>query len=88
MEIERREFGRTGIQLSIIGFGAATLGGEYGENDIHDGRRAVHAAIDAGINILMSLLFTGAPLPKRDWGWRWSERGIRFFFQASARAFV
>ncbi len=68
MEIERREFGRTGIQLSIIGFGAATLGGEYGENDIHDGRRAVHAAIDAGINFFDVAPFYGRTLAEERLG--------------------
>jgi L-galactose dehydrogenase len=42
--------GRTGLEVSAIGFGAATLGEEFGPLDIPTGRRAVDAAIDHGIN--------------------------------------
>jgi L-galactose dehydrogenase len=42
--------GRTGLDVSSIGFGAATLGEEYGPLDAATGRRAVDAAIDHGIN--------------------------------------
>ena len=42
--------GSTLLQLSEIGFGAATLGEEYGPLSEVEGRRAVHAAIDEGIN--------------------------------------
>ncbi len=45
-----RPLGRTGFDVSVIGFGAATLGGVYGDHDAAIGRRAVDAAIDAGIN--------------------------------------
>lgn len=43
--------GRTGLEVSAVGFGAATLGDEYGPLDPAEGRRAVHAAIDRGINL-------------------------------------
>jgi L-galactose dehydrogenase len=42
--------GRTPLQVSRIGFGAATLGDEYGRLDPAEGRRAVNRAIDRGIN--------------------------------------
>lgn len=42
--------GHTGFDVSAIGFGASTLGGEYGPLDAATGRRAVDAAIDHGIN--------------------------------------
>jgi L-galactose dehydrogenase len=42
--------GRTGLVVSSIGFGAATLGEEFGPLDTTTGRRAVDAAIDHGIN--------------------------------------
>src|SRR5690349_8685566 len=45
-----RTLGKTGLRVSILGFGAATLGNEYGANDPREGERAVHAAIDLGIN--------------------------------------
>jgi L-galactose dehydrogenase len=45
-----RELGRTGLRLSVTGFGGSPLGDEFGRVDPEDGERAVHAAIDAGIN--------------------------------------
>ena len=46
-----RTLGRTGLETSVIGFGAATLGDEYGTLDPAEGARAVAAAIDHGINL-------------------------------------
>jgi L-galactose dehydrogenase len=36
--------------VSVIGFGASPLGNEFGNIDPGEGQKAVHAAIDAGIN--------------------------------------
>lgn len=60
--MEYRELGRTGCQISVLGFGAATLGGVYGDHDAAIGRRAVHAAIDAGINFFDVAPFYGLTL--------------------------
>jgi L-galactose dehydrogenase len=46
-----RTLGKTGLEVSVIGFGAATLGDVYGTTTIGDGRAAVHHAIDSGINL-------------------------------------
>lgn len=48
--MEYRALGRTGLELSAIGFGAAPLGGVYHPTDAGEARAAVAAAIDAGIN--------------------------------------
>ncbi|RME76625.1 MAG: hypothetical protein D6784_05415, partial [Chloroflexi bacterium] len=45
-----RTLGNTGLQVSIVGFGASPLGQEFGQIDPAEGRRAVHYAIDHGIN--------------------------------------
>lgn len=42
--------GKTGLRVSQLGFGAATLGDEYGPADAREAERAVHCAIDRGIN--------------------------------------
>lgn len=47
--MEYRELGATGIALSAVGFGCAPLGNVYGEIDDGMARRAVYAAIDAGV---------------------------------------
>jgi L-galactose dehydrogenase len=45
-----RTLGNTGLSVSILGFGASPLGDVFGITDATEGVRAVHAAIDAGIN--------------------------------------
>jgi len=45
-----RELGRTGLKVSIVGYGASPLGAEFGQIDPAEGTRAVHCAIDHGIN--------------------------------------
>jgi L-galactose dehydrogenase len=45
-----RTLGRTGLRVSIIGFGASPLGNEFGAADPAEGIRAVHHAIEQGIN--------------------------------------
>jgi len=45
-----KTLGKTGLKVSIIGFGASPLGGEFGAIDAEEGRRAVNYAIDQGIN--------------------------------------
>ncbi len=45
-----RELGRTGLKVSIVGYGASPLGQEFGTIDPEEGKRAVHYAIDNGIN--------------------------------------
>ena len=57
-----RPLGRTGLEVSEIGFGAATLGDEYSRLDPTDGERAVHAAIDAGINFFDTSPYYGRTL--------------------------
>ena len=42
--------GRTHLQVSRLSFGASALGGVFGPVDEDEGIRAVHAALDCGIN--------------------------------------
>ena len=48
--MEYREFGRTGLQVSAIGFGCWELGGQYGHYDESEVIAAVQRALDLGIN--------------------------------------
>jgi L-galactose dehydrogenase len=48
--VRYQPLGRTGLSVSIIGFGASPLGNEFGLSDADESERAVHRAIDAGIN--------------------------------------
>ena len=45
-----RTLGKTGLDVSAISFGAASLGEEYSDIDPAEGERAVRHAIDQGIN--------------------------------------
>src|SRR5690606_4723587 len=46
--MEYRQLGSTGLSVSVLGFGGATLGDEYGPMDATEGRRAFDAAVDSG----------------------------------------
>ncbi|MGH7778570.1 MAG: aldo/keto reductase [Candidatus Binataceae bacterium] len=48
--MEYRPFGKTGIQISAIGFGCWEIGGGYGSIEETDFIKAVNRALDAGIN--------------------------------------
>lgn len=47
-----RKLGRTGLDVSVLGFGASSLGSVFRETDDNEGIRTVHAAMDAGINLI------------------------------------
>ncbi len=48
--MEMREFGRTGMRLSILGFGCGAVGGLMVRGSPADQDRAIGEALDAGIN--------------------------------------
>src|SRR5262245_890270 len=48
--MDRRTFGRSGMRLSILGFGCGAVGGLMVRGDPADQERAVARALDAGIN--------------------------------------
>lgn len=50
MTMEMREFGRTGIQLSVLGFGCGAVGGLMVRGDPLDQERTIARAIAAGVN--------------------------------------
>jgi L-galactose dehydrogenase len=45
-----RKLGKTGLRVSILSYGASPLGNEFGTADPNEGKRAVHYAIERGIN--------------------------------------
>lgn len=50
--MQYRELGRTGFPVSAIGFGAWAIGGSWGRVDDEESMRALHAAVDAGVNFI------------------------------------
>ncbi len=61
-EMTYKPLGKTDLQVSTLGFGAGPLGGEYGELDVAEAYRAVHYAIDHGINFFDSSPYYGRTL--------------------------
>jgi aryl-alcohol dehydrogenase-like predicted oxidoreductase len=51
--MQYRTLGRTGLRVSDIGFGAMTIGGEiFGSTDDQESLRALHQALDLGMNFI------------------------------------
>ena len=50
--MEHRQLGRTDMKVSAIGFGAWAIGGSWGAVDDEESMRALHAAVDAGVNFI------------------------------------
>ena len=48
--MEYRTLGKTGMKVSILSYGASPLGGVFDPADPEEGIRAVHYAIDNGVN--------------------------------------
>ncbi|MGI9455344.1 MAG: aldo/keto reductase [Aeoliella sp.] len=60
--MQYRPLGKTGLRISQLGYGAASLGEEYGAIDPSEGERSVHVAIDAGINYFDVAPYYGSTL--------------------------
>lgn len=56
----RHHLGRTGLNVSRLGFGASSLGGVFRPTDDAESIRAVHTALDLGINFIDVSPYYGA----------------------------
>src|SRR4051812_18756701 len=63
-----RILGQTPFHTSLIGFGASSLGNEFGPTDFNEGCRAVHHAIDQGINFFDVSPYYGRSLAEQRLG--------------------
>jgi aryl-alcohol dehydrogenase-like predicted oxidoreductase len=50
--MEYRQLGRTDMMVSTVGFGAWAIGGSWGVVDDEQSMRALHTAVDAGVNFV------------------------------------
>ena len=48
--MERRRLGRTGLMVSVLGYGAGAVGGLFTKGRPEDQERAAQRAIEAGIS--------------------------------------
>jgi aryl-alcohol dehydrogenase-like predicted oxidoreductase len=62
LELERRKLGRTGLQVTVLGFGAMDLGGLPAAQPISDddASHVLNAVLDAGINFIDTAVCYGA----------------------------
>src|SRR5476651_252653 len=61
-ELERRQLGRTGLAVTVLGFGAMDLGGAPAASEISDddAGRVLNAVLDAGINFIDTAVCYGS----------------------------
>jgi aryl-alcohol dehydrogenase-like predicted oxidoreductase len=57
--MQQRPLGNTGIHLPILSFGASSLGQEFRQVDLGEAMRAVHTALDLGMNFIDTSPFYG-----------------------------
>lgn len=50
--MQERKLGRTGVNVSEIGFGAWAIGGAWGDVSMEDAKGALHAALDQGCSFI------------------------------------
>ncbi|HSH95184.1 MAG TPA: aldo/keto reductase [Roseimicrobium sp.] len=69
-----RELGRTGLKLSTVSYGAASIGNEYG-NATDEGRgiRSLHVALDGGVNFIDTSPYYGRTLAEKVLGRAFKE---------------
>ena len=67
-DMEYRRLGKTDMDVSLIGFGASPLGNVFDVADEQEGIRAVHYAIDHGINFFDVAPFSGYTLAEERLG--------------------
>lgn len=58
--MEYRTLGRTGLKVSALAFGGSSLGSAFRPVDEAEGIRAVHVALDHGINLIDTAPYYGA----------------------------
>ena len=57
--IPRRPLGKTGLSVSVLSQGGAAIGQQYGPVSLAEAADCVHAAIDAGVNLIDTSAYYG-----------------------------
>jgi len=68
-----RELGKTGLKLSVVSYGAASIGNEYGNLDEAQGIRSLHVALDGGVNFIDTSPYYGRTLSEKVLGKAFKE---------------
>src|ERR1700739_3433687 len=64
--MKTRTFGRTGLEVSVLGFGCGAVGGLMVRGSAADQERAVARALELGINFLDTAAAYGNGEPKKN----------------------
>ncbi|WP_442509717.1 aldo/keto reductase [Novipirellula sp. SH528] len=59
MAMQRRPLGNTGLTLPVLGFGASSIGAEFRQVDVGEALKAVHVALDRGMNYIDTAAYYG-----------------------------
>lgn len=57
--MERRPLGNTGLELTVLGFGASSIGQEFRRVDLNEALDSVRAALDCGVNYIDTAAYYG-----------------------------
>jgi len=60
--MEKRRLGNTGMDVSVLSFGASSIGAEFRRIDLNEAVKSVHVALDLGINLIDSSPYYGRGL--------------------------
>src|SRR5262249_21103694 len=66
--MEYRALGRTGLNVSVMSIGSAAIGQQYGPVSAAEATECVHAAIDAGVNLVDTAAYYGVGLAEQRLG--------------------
>jgi aryl-alcohol dehydrogenase-like predicted oxidoreductase len=66
--METRTLGRTGLKVSVLGFGCGAVDGLMVRGDPADQERAVARALEAGVNYFDTAVLYGAGVSERNLG--------------------
>src|SRR2546422_2251937 len=71
--MQTRPLGKTGLKISVVSYGAASIGNEYGNLDEAQGIRSLHVALDGGVNFIDTSPYYGRTLSERVLGKAFKE---------------
>jgi aryl-alcohol dehydrogenase-like predicted oxidoreductase len=60
--MEKRTLGKTSMEVSVLSFGASSLGAEFRDIDINDALKSVQVALDRGMNLIDTSPYYGRGL--------------------------
>src|SRR5213078_3326208 len=82
--MQARRLGKTGWDVSEIGFGAWAIGGAWGETDEQESLAALHAAVDSGVTFFDTADVYGDGRSERLIGRLLKERSERIYVATKA----